>query len=153
MRSLVLALAVSTVSIASLAPSAARAEPPVHYLGVGARGGLNDSAAAVINAKLKITEQDNPSVSIRPAVLLGDEIEVRLPLTVETSLSEQIFPFLGAGVAYNTDGLNAVDPMVTGGTDVRLLDNLILELEGNLIFQVDADDLDAEFIGTVNYEF
>jgi len=150
MRSLALPLA---VAILGLAPAGAIAEPPVHYLGVGARGGFNDSTAAVINAKLKINGEDRPGVSLRPALLLGDEIEVRLPLTVDLELGEQFFPFAGAGVAYNTDGLSAVDPMLTAGTDVRLVENLVLGLEGNFIFQLDSSDTDAEFIGTVNYEF
>ncbi|NJO20104.1 MAG: hypothetical protein HC838_08695 [Spirulinaceae cyanobacterium RM2_2_10] len=104
MRSLVFCTGFTGLAVLTLmaAPSAAPVEPPVHYLGVGARGGFNDSTAAVIKGKIKINGEDAPGLSLRPALLLGDEIEVRLPLTVDIELAERFYPFAGAGVAYNT---------------------------------------------------
>lgn len=127
------------------------AEPPDYYVGVGARGGLNDSFAAVIDSKALITELGELSVSARPGLVIGDNVELRLPLSIEGEIYEGIYPYAGGGIAYNQDGRSAVNPMVTGGVDIALARRLYFGAEANAIFR--TGDTDFELIGTLNYAF
>lgn len=136
-----------------LTAGAAVAETPANYVGAGVRTGLGDPTSAVINAKVRLTTFDNASLSIRPEVFLGDITEVRLPLTLETEIVTGLSPYIGGGIAINTDGLNQIDPMVTGGLDTSLANNLVLKLEVNLVFQTNINDTDTEFVSTLNYAF
>lgn len=138
---------------ASASAGAALAEAPAHYVGVGVRAGLNDPTAAAINAKVKLTTMGDLSLSVRPELFIGSSVEGRLPLTVEGSLMEGLNPYAGAGLAYNTDGTHAVDPMVTAGLDLGVGHNLVLDLELNVIFQTTASDTDTELVGSLNYAF
>ncbi|MCS6812103.1 MAG: hypothetical protein NZ772_00790 [Cyanobacteria bacterium] len=131
----------------------ALADMPAYYVGAGVRTGFNDPTSAVINAKVQITRFDGVGLSVRPAVFLGNVTEVRVPLTAETKLTDGIYPFLGAGVAVNTDGLNKTDPMITGGLDLGLSKNVVVKTELNLIFQTGINDTDLEFVSTLNYSF
>lgn len=133
--------------------SSAKADPPAYYVGGGVRAGLNDSTAAALNSKIQVADLGDFTLSARPGLFVGSEVEGRLPLTVETSLDEVIHPYGGAGLAYNTDGLSTVDPMLTAGVDVAMNQNLVLDLKLNVIFQTSSSDTDAELVGTLNYAF
>ncbi len=152
MQTLVKASAVALAMVTGIA-NAVLADPPGYYVGAGVRTGLNDSTAFVIDSKLRLTDLDNTSLSVRPAVLFADDVELRLPLTLEGTLDEGIYPYLGAGVAYNADGLSNLDPMVTGGVDLNVLDNFVVDLQLNVIFESGVNDTDTEFIATLNYLF
>ncbi len=126
--------------------------PPDHYVGVGIRAGLSDPTAFVIDSKIKITElADVATLSVRPAVVFDNSTELRLPLSVDLGLSERFFPYGGAGVAYNADGSSRIDPMITGGVDVSITRNLVLDLNLNMLFK--PNDTDTEFTATINYAF
>lgn len=145
---------IATTTMVLGASSRAWADLPNHYVGVGIRAGFNDSTAAVIDSKVKLvdlSEVNEVSASIRPALLLGDEAELRFPLSIETEFGEGFFPFLGGGIAYNVDGTSDVDPMITAGIDINVANNIILNLEGNFIFQ--SSDTDTEFMASINYAF
>ena len=136
------------------AASQAWADSPNHYVGVGIRTGFNDSTSAVIDSKLKLTDlsaTNEVSASIRPALLIGNDTEFRLPLSFETEVGQGVSPFIGGGIAYNVDGQSAVDPMATLGIDINLSRDIILNLEGNFIFQ--ASDTDTELMASINYAF
>jgi len=107
----------------------------------------------VINAKIRLTQFNDASFSVRPGLFLGDVTEFRLPLTVEAEIAPGFSPYIGGGIAVNTDGLNKIDPMIMGGLDTSLTTNLVLKLELNLIFQTNINDSDAEFVSTLNYVF
>jgi hypothetical protein len=124
---------------------------PTNYVGVGIRAGLNDDTAAVINSKVQVTELGDFTVSVRPALYIGSDVEGRLPITLETSLDSYLFPYVGGGLAYNTDGLSTVDPMVTAGLDVGLGGSWVVDVKLNVIFQ--PGDTDTELVGAVNYRF
>jgi hypothetical protein len=147
-------------SILSL-PTAALAEPPpstkapAYYVGAGIRGGKGDAVAAVIDSKIKLTDLGDLTLSARPALLMGGyDTEWRLPLTVEGQQNARgISLFGGGGLAYNMDGLDEVDAMLSGGLDLALNRQLIVNLTINFIWQSAISDDDTEFLATLNYGF
>ncbi len=121
-----------------------------NYVGIGIRAGLNDDAAAVVDSKLEIVPFNQVSVSVRPAILIGDDVEGRLPVSLDYALAEQVLFFGGGGFAYTFDSSD-FEPMVTGGLDMAISERLILNVEGNLIFK--SDDADAEVAASINWLF
>ncbi len=146
-------LSLSLVGGILLTSGTALAELPAYYVGAGVRTGFGDPTSAVINAKVQLTRFDDVGVSVRPELILGDVTEFRLPVTVEAQITNGIYPFVGAGIAVNTDGLNRTDPMITGGADFALTRDITLKTELNLIFQTGISDTDLEFVSTLNYTF
>ncbi|MEO1591431.1 MAG: hypothetical protein AAFU71_09090 [Cyanobacteria bacterium J06632_22] len=171
MRSLTPALLAPLLSSSAIASSAiiatagaASAQIPDYYVGAGVRALFNDDTAFILDSKVKVFEFGGSSqgrtprsvgsqytASVRPALYFGNETEYRVPITVETEFSENFYPFLGGGIAYNVDGSEDIDPMITAGLDVRLSQQLILNVEGNFIFQ--NNDTDAELTASINYAF
>ena len=70
----------------------------------------------------------------------------QLPLTLDLFRKAFVSPYVGGGIATNTDGLGYTDPMVTGGLDVNLTENITLGFNVNRIFQSNVDDRDWEFM-------
>jgi hypothetical protein len=127
------------------------AKPADNYIGVGVRGGLNDDAVGVINAKFKIIDLGEVSLSGRPAVFLGDYTELRLALTSEKEIIPGWSPFVGGGLATNTDRSGETNFMLTAGLDFKINERLVIQSSGNYIFQ--SNDTDAELAVTLNYLF
>ncbi|MEM7062764.1 MAG: hypothetical protein AAF572_06340 [Cyanobacteria bacterium P01_B01_bin.77] len=152
MSSATLVKSLSSAVIGVLAfSSAALAQTNVeNYVGLGVRTGLNDSTALVVDSKLKVIPLDQGSVSFRPAILIGDDLEGRLPLSFDLPFEEQFLFFGGGGFAYNFDDSD-FDPMITGGVDMPINERLILNVEGNLIFK--SNDTDAEIAASINWQF
>ncbi|MEO0539689.1 MAG: hypothetical protein AAFZ80_02365 [Cyanobacteria bacterium P01_A01_bin.105] len=164
MRSLIPALVFGSILGTA---GAASAQMPEHYVGLGVRALFNDDTTAILDSKVKVFNfggrgrsrtpvrgdvlGNEYSASVRPALYLGSETEYRIPVTFETSASERIYPFIGGGFAYNTDGTEEFNPMLTAGADFRLGGQLILNVEGNFIFQ--TGDTDSELTASINYEF
>jgi hypothetical protein len=134
-----------------LCAPAALADPADYYIGAGVRGGFNDETAAVIHAKLKVADFGDISLSSRPAVFIGSESEFRLALTGEGEIAPNVSPFLGGGLAINTDHNGAVDPMLSAGIDIQVADHLVIGVSGNFILE--AHDIDTELTTTLNYVF
>jgi len=81
-----------------------------------------------------------------------NEAQVPLPFTVEGKLNSYGFAWLGGvGLRHGMDGLGETDPMVTGGIDLPLNDRLVLNFTINYMWQVAIDDLDGEFLVSINY--
>ncbi len=129
----------------------ALAKPADNYIGVGIRGGLGDDTDAIINAKFKITDFGGVSLSGRPAIFLGDYTEFRFFLTGEREIAPGWSPFLGGGVATNTDRSGEINPTLTAGLDIQVSERFVLQVGGNIIFQ--SNDTDKELTATVNYLF
>jgi hypothetical protein len=127
--------------------------PPENFGGIGARGGLRDPTSGAVAGKVRLADFGKQTLSLRPAVLLGSETELRLPVAIDFAGSARYHPFAGLGAAYNTDGLGDLDPMVSGGVDVSLSSRLILSFTCNYIFQTRISDQDKELIGTINLVF
>jgi len=134
----------------------AQRQVPDYFVGVGGRGRKGDPFATVIGSKLKLTDIGGLSLSTRPEVLLGgfESAEWRLPFTVEGKVNKYGFAwFGGGGLAYNMDDLGETDAMVTGGINLPLGERCVLNLQINYMWQHAIDDLDGEFIATINYGF
>jgi hypothetical protein len=148
----------SPVGLSDVAPADTDAQKhiPDYFVGVGGRGLKGDPFATVIGAKLKLTDIGGLSFSTRPEVLLGgfDSPEWRLPFTVEGEVNKYGFAwFGGGGLAYNMDDLGETDAMVTGGINMPLSERWVLNFQINYMWQHAIDDLDGEFIFTLNYGF
>ena len=85
-------------------------------------------------------------------LLLGHDTEGRLSLTFELPVTRRVFPFVGAGAAYNTDGYGHVDSMIGGGIDIALNDRLILGITLRKIFQRRISDRDSEMVVTLGFK-
>lgn len=120
-----------------------------HYVGAGVRVG--DGTGLAINAKFQVKELgDRWSLSLRPTLILDNATEMRAAFTAEAAFGH-ISPYFGGGLAYNTDGTEKVDPMLSGGIDVSLHRNFVVGIGGNYIFQ--DGETDAEILFTSNYAF
>lgn len=121
-----------------------------NYAGLGIRTGFNDSTSLVVDSKVEVLPLDEASVSLRPALFIGNDFEGRLPVSFDLPVDEQFLIFGGGGFAYNFDDSD-FDPMVTGGVDMAVSERLVLNVEGNLIFK--SNDTDAELTASINWLF
>lgn len=134
------------------APVAQAQQPPDYYVGAGVRAGFNDPTSFVIDSKAKITDlTDAATLSVRPAALIGSDLELRLPVSVDFAITDRLAPYAGGGVAYNAEGSSRIDPMITGGLDWSIAQNLVLDLNLSMLFKPNNND--TEFTATVNYVF
>lgn len=138
-------------AIASTPAPAQVADPrpmPPFYVGVGARGGFNDSVDAVIDAKIRVAPLGSATLSVRPAILIGNDFGLRLPVAVDFPWYEGVYPYAGAGLSY--DETDSVGAMITAGLDVALTQKLYLDTSLNVVFD---NDTNAEVVFSVNYAF
>lgn len=127
--------------------------PGANFIGVGTSfGGGRDSVDFTVFSKLKLLEfpSDDPvaSLSVRPTVGFGNQVEIRVPVTVEPmmgliggdSSSERIVPFagLGAAISTNNNSNSNFHFMLTGGADFLLTNDLTLTAMANLLFLSDV---------------
>lgn len=141
----------TTAILGTLSPAKAQVMPD-YYGGIGVRAFLNDPTSFVVDSKLKVVDIGDFSLSVRPAVMFGgDIVEGRLPVTVETPVTPVIYPYAGLGLAYNTGGTEKIDPMVTGGLDIKVAERLYLDSNLNVIFKSGAGT-DTELLFTINYK-
>lgn len=145
------ALLSAAVMGAVAAPAQAQ-QVPDYYVGAGVRAGFNDSTSFVIDSKAKITELgDRTTLSVRPSLVFDNSTELRLPISVDYALDQALYPYAGAGVAYNADGRSAIDPMITAGLDWGITRNVVIDFNASMLFK--PGDSDAEITATVNYAF
>lgn len=145
-------LALTTAAVLGCLLPAKAQSIPDYYGGIGVRAFLNDPTSFVVDSKLKIADIGDFSLSTRPAVMVGgDIVEGRLPVTVETAVTSSIYPYAGFGLAYNTGGAEKIEPMVTGGLDIRVAERLYLDSNLNVIFKSGAGT-DTELLFTLNYK-
>lgn len=141
----------SALAIAA-APAAQAQDVPSYYVGVGLRAGLNDNTSFVVDSKAQLLELgDRTTLSVRPSLVFDNSTEVRLPISVDYALDQGLYPYAGAGVAYNADGRSGVDPMITAGLDWGVARNVVLDLNGSILFK--PGNTDTELTATVNYAF
>jgi hypothetical protein len=149
-----LTIPITAISVLGLTCSAQAQSMPDYYLGLGVRPGLIgvDSTSFVIDSKAKIATLGDFTLSTRPTVMFGGGItETRLPITAEVPLGNSVFPYAGLGFAYNTDGRDRIEAMVTGGVDIQVGKNLYVDVNLNVISEDGISDLDADLVFTLNY--
>lgn len=100
------------------------------YVGIGGNFGIGDGDTALgetsfsIFSKIGLTR----SLSVRPSILIGDNVTILLPITYDFSIGEgptegvgfRAAPFVGAGAAISTGDDSGVDLLLTGGIDIPL---------------------------------
>jgi hypothetical protein len=149
-RCVVGAAIVAIVSLGSA--TGAIAAPAANYIGGGVRTGFQDDTLFIINGKFKATDLgNNLSLSGRPTVMFGDEVELRLAVTGEGEVARNLSPFFGGGVSINTDGSGKAFPLLNAGVDYRLADQLVIQVGGNLLFK--SGDTDTELTASLGYAF
>jgi hypothetical protein len=137
--------------------------------GGGVRAGVytGDPTNAVFTTRLGYRLDENFSISLRPSIIFSDynnnntnnnndlfnNNEYRIPLTFDLFPHSIISPYVGGGVATNTDGLGYTDGMFTGGLDINLTKYLTVGLNVNYIYQTNIDDTDWEALGMIYLRF
>jgi len=145
----------------------------IYGVGGGIRAGMytGDSTAGMITGRLGYKLDDNFSLSLRPSGIFGPNndnannnnnnnnnddyngFEFRLPLTFDLFYNSLFSPYLGGGIATNTDNLGYTDGMLTGGLDINVTKWITVGLNINYIFQTNIDDTDWEALGMVYLRF
>ncbi len=137
-----------------LAPAAMAGPLEGYSVGAGVRTGFNDGTSFAIDGKVPLTQfkiQGNGlGVSLRPAVIFGDETELRAAATVDASVSK-LTPYGGVGLAYNTDSTGDVSPMLSAGLEFDVQRNAAIRLNGNYIFQDGDTDAELLVMGVFNF--
>jgi hypothetical protein len=142
----------AVVAIVGLSSTAAIAAPAANYIGGGLRTGFQDDTLFIINGKFKAADLGNiVSLSGRPTVMFGDEVELRLAVTGEAEVARNLSPFFGGGVSINTDGSGKAYPLLNAGLDYRLGDQMVIQVGGNLLFK--SGDTDTELTASLGYAF
>ncbi len=126
------------------------------YIGIGANIGFGDGDNALSEfsfatfAKIGLT----PEVSLRPAVIIRDDVSVLLPITLD--LNPQgvgefaIGPYFGGGLAIATGSDSDVGPMLSAGVDVPFGGRFTGTGGINLAF---LDDINVGILLGVGYNF
>jgi hypothetical protein len=102
------------------------------------------------------------SLSLRPSYIFGNrdlqgnnnnEGEFQMPLTIDLFRKSLVSPYLGGGIATNTDSTGATNPMLTGGVDINITRNIVLGFNVNYIYQTDIDDTDWQGMSLLYLRF
>lgn len=142
----------SAVAVGTIAAPGQAQQVPDYYVGAGLRAGFNDSTSFVIDSKAKIAELgDRTTLSVRPSLVFDSSTELRLPVSIDYALDQALYPYAGAGVAYNADGRSAIDPMITAGLDWGITRSVVVDFNASMLFK--PGDTDTEITATVNYAF
>jgi opacity protein-like surface antigen len=107
----------------------------------------------------------NTSLSLRPRYIFGNsdlqgrsnnEGAFQMPLTLDLKATSWLNPYLGGGIATNTDSTGQTNGMVSLGADISISRNLAIDLSVNYIIQSNADDSndrDIEFTSVLYLRF
>ena len=137
----------------------------IYGIGGGVRFGAGDSTNGVITGRIGYKLNDTTAVSVRPSwIFYGNnnnnnnnnnyiDGSLRLPLTVDFNRRGFVSPYLGGGIATNTDNTGATNGMLTGGLDLNIHENVTLGLNVNYIFQTDINDTDCEAMTLLYLKF
>jgi hypothetical protein len=135
-------------------------------VGGGIRAGVytGDQTNALLTTRFGYKLDDNFSISLRPTNIFSsydnnnnndffNNNEFRVPVTFDLFHSALISPYIGGGIATNTDGLGYTDGMFTGGLDINVTKYLTVGLNVNYIYQNNIDDTDWEALGMIYLRF
>lgn len=121
------------------------------YLGIGINIGLDDDTSQTVGdtgfvlfSKLAL----NPNLSLRPSVIVADEVGFLLPLTYDITVQVEdpyqpspIVPYFGGGLAVTTGDFNTIGFLITGGVDIRLSDKIVANTALNIGLMEDETEL------------
>ncbi len=131
------------------------------YIGVGGNIGLTGNDGALSNGNFSVISKLGltSNISVRPSVIFGNNTEILVPLTFDFSprtggsVDQKTFsisPYLGAGVAIDTNNNTDVGLLLTGGVDVPLGSRFTLNGAVNAAF---LDQTDVGVLLGVGYNF
>lgn len=131
--------------------------------GGGARIGIGEPTFPLAYGRLGIRTGNDFAISLRPSYIFGNSDRegrsnnqgaFQMPLTVDLVPDTRISPFLGLGVATNTDSTNSTKPMATIGLDINITRNITLAAAINVIYQrEDEDSRDVEALSVIYFRF
>ncbi len=126
----------------------------INYVGIGGTIGLSDEGETSqgeggfsVLGRISLTE----NISIHTASVLGDEGTLSVALTGGAPIRDQstgrtlAFPFLGGGIAVETEDFDTVDPLATGGVDVPLGSAVTGTARASATFTDDGTDVGLTF--------
>ncbi len=132
-------------------------------IGGGARIGVGEPTYALLFGRLGVQLATDVAISLRPVYVFGNSDQFgksnsqgsfQMPLTIDLAPRSPVSPYLGFGVATNTDSNGGVDPMLSGGVDIKLVERLYLTVGLNYIFQSgDQDNRDLEALSALYFKF
>jgi opacity protein-like surface antigen len=156
----------STPDAASPEPEkSVQQNPWILGIGGGARIGIGEPTYPVIYGRLGRVIDKNVAISLRPRYIFGNideqgqsnnEGAFQMPLTLDLKPTSWLSPYLGFGIATNTDSTVKVDAMMSLGADISLSRNIAIDLGLNYIFQssnVDANNRDLELDAMIYWRF
>lgn len=127
----------------------------INYFGIGGAVGLSDEGETALGdggfslvGRTSLTE----NLSIHTASVLSDDGILSVALTGGAPVRDpstgrtRIFPFVGAGIAIETEDFDTVDPLATGGIDVPLSRTTTGTARVNATFTDEGTDIGL-FIG------
>ena len=135
---------------------------PIFGIGTGYHGFAGDRPSPVLTGRLGYAFGEDFGVSLRPTyIFLNRDLQgvdnsdgaFQMPLTLDLFPRALFSPYVGAGLATNTDTTHATDAMLTGGVDLNLLPHLTLGLNLNYIFQTALNDTDWEAMALLYLRF
>lgn len=134
----------------SEAPSTPESRSPwIVGIGGGARIGAGEPTYPMVYGRLGRMLDKNTSLSLRPRYIFGNsdlqgrsnnEGAFQMPLTLDLKATSWLNPYLGGGIATNTDSTGQTNGMVSLGADISISRNLAIDLSVNYIIQSNADD-------------
>lgn len=127
------------------------------YLGVGGNIGLGGGpgigqGAFTVFSKLGLF----PELAFRPAVIIGDDVAILLPLTYDFAVQEvvdgdfSLAPYIGGGLAIGTGDDGGVGGLITSGVDVGISPRFTANAQVNIGF---IDGADVGLILGLGYNF
>lgn len=79
-----------------------------------------------------------------------------MPLTLDVKPNGAVSPYIGAGLATNTDSTGKTNALLSGGLDIRIWQSLRADASINYVFQstsVDSNGRDIEGSVVLYYRF
>ena len=156
----------STPDAASPDPEKSVQQTPwILGIGGGARIGIGEPTYPVIYGRLGRIIDKNVAISVRPRYIFGNIDEqgesnnqgaFQMPLTVDLKPTSWLSPYLGFGIATNTDSTGKTDAMMSLGADISLSRNIAIDLGLSYIFQssnLDANNRDLELDAMIYWRF
>jgi hypothetical protein len=134
-------------------------------LGAGARIGFGEPTYPEVYGRFGYAFSKDVGVSVRPRYIFGNldlagnrnsEGAFQMPLTIDYKPLGPVNPYLGAGIATNTDSTGETNVMISAGIDVRLIKNLRADASINYIFEssrYDQNGRDIEASVVLYYKF
>ena len=163
----------STSAAAPSTPDAASPEPAksiqqnpwILGFGGGARIGIGEPTYPLIYGRLGRIVNEDVAISLRPRYIFGNideqgksnnEGAFQMPLTINLKPASWLSPYLGVGIATNTDSTGKTNAMMSLGADISLSRNIAIDLGLNYIFQsssLDTNNRDLELDALIYWRF